>query len=339
MSRSIARPASRADHLVTLTVMYSEAVPHEVTVVTVVRGDEALTRFLAALNEQSLPVPGYDLVIVDATRAGLSGIADVPRRFETQVVRVDPGVSHGAALNAGWHVARGAGVAFLSPDVVPVATWVEYFARSLRRGRRLISGRWLPTDASLPQAGPMSFRLWAVAREARLVASDQMGCRRADLEAVGGFDEDLIDPVICDTDVGIRLVESGVDPFFDSWLACNYDIEPVGLSTMIAARAAGADAVRMLADRPGARARLLSAGVIRRGAQPRVLLALVGLLLMRKDRRTVLLVAPWWHLRTCVAPLAAGRRRRRFVLAGAFGFDMYDAVTNLIARLSSSTRR
>lgn len=318
--------------------MFAEAVPHDVTVCTVVRGDEALDRFLDALDEQSLPVPGFDLVVVDATPGGSLPMAERPRRFETQVVRVDPDVSHGAALNAGWRAARGAGIGFLSADVVPNPIWLEYLVRSLRRGRHLVTGHWLPTEQSLPNTGALSFRLWAPPHDARLVSTEQMACRRADLEAVGGFDESL-DGAACDMDLAIRLVESGVDPTTSRWLQCMYDVEPVDLRAMVAARRAGADAVRMLAERPGARARLLAAGVIRRGAQPRALLALAGLLLMPKDRRAALLVLPWYHERTCVAPRAGGPRRKRFVLPGVFGFDLYDAAIALMARLSDTSRR
>lgn len=312
------------------------AVPHEVTVCTVVRGEENLPRWLDALDQQSLPTPGFDVVIVDATAAGLQAEPAGTRRFETTVVRVDKDSTHGAALNAGWQAARGSGVGFLSADVVPAETWVEATARDLHRGRHLVSGWWQPTEATLGCAGTLSYRLWSVAREVPLASTEQLGCRRSDLAAVGGFDEELTDAVECDLDLAIRLVESGVDPVFDRWLICHYDIEPVSLSEMVAARPVGADAVRTLARRPMARNRFLRGGVVRGRAQPFALLALTGLLLMAKDRRAVLLIAPWWHERTCETPLTGGPRRKLVVLPGVLAFDLYDALLGLKARFRSS---
>lgn len=319
--------------------MLAEVIPHEVTVCTVVRGREPVERLLAALDVQSLPAPGFDLVIGDATPSGAWMGRELSYRYAVKIIRVDPGATHGAQMNACWRAAKSDAIAFLSPEVVPDVMWLWFLMRNIRRGRRLVTGRWLPTGPTLARAGALSHQLWAVQREAVLVSSEQLGCRRADLDEAGGFDENIDDPARCDLDLAIRLVEHGAEPFFERRMLCEYDLEPVSLSAMLAARQAGAEAVRQLADRPVARGALLSAGVLPGGVQPRVLLAAAGLLLMVKDRRAALLVWPWWHTRTCVVPHAGGPRRKRYVLPGVFAFDLFDAVTGLAARIRPSSRQ
>ncbi|HVY09123.1 MAG TPA: glycosyltransferase [Mycobacteriales bacterium] len=319
--------------------MLAEIAPHEVTVCTVVRGGDPVERLLAALDEQSLPAARFDVVVVDATPSGDWTGRELSYRYRAQVVRVDPESTPGAALNAALRIARGEAVAFLGADVVPSVLWLADFGRAVRRGRRLVSGRWLPTDSSMALAGPLSYRLWAVERETHLVTTDQLGCRRADLERSCGFDESIADPRECDLDLALRLVDAGVEPYFDNRLVCSYDVTEASLAQMVAARRDGAASVEALAGRPQARARLLAGGLIRPGAQPQALLALAGLLLMARDRRAALLVVPWWHHRTCVAPHAGGKRRRRFVLPGVLGFDLYDAVAGLVARVRSGARQ
>ena len=316
--------------------MSDEAAPLAVTVCTVLRHAEDLDRFLEALQQQSMPASAFDVVVADATPAGAPAPAPGSHRYEIHLVRVAPGTTPGAALNAAWKAAKRPAVGFLAVDAVPDATWVEYLSRTLHRGRRLVTGRWEPTLDTLSRAGALQFRLWSSARDAPLVSVDQLGCHREDLDSAGGFDEQDDDPYRCALDLAVRLVEAGVDPTFNRWLVCRYDLEPVDLRQMIATRAVGADAVRLLASSPGARGRLLTGGVFPGRAQPAALLALFGLIFMVRDRRAVILVAPWWHQRTCVKPLAAGPRRRRVVLPGVFAFDVLDAALGLKARLSKN---
>jgi hypothetical protein len=311
-------------------------VVHEITVCTVVRNDDdPVDRWLRALDDQSASRAAFDVVVVDASPSAVVGrlAKEFSDTLRVTVVRADPASSPGAALNAGWRTASAAGVGFLSVHAVASRSWAEEAARALHRGRRAVSGRWLPTTESLPLAGKGSLGLWSTPYEAALVSTEQLACRHADLAGVGGFDEALDDPDRCDIDLVVRLIESGVDPHFSVRVIATYPVRQRDVNTMLAERRRAVRAVGALADRPRTRARLLFGGILWPGGPAESLLALTGLALGLRRRRYLLLAAPWLHERTCRTPRAGGSRRRWFVLPGVFAFDLYDAVVTTVERL------
>lgn len=310
-----------------------DAIQHELTVCVVFRGrGEPLQRLLDALAKQSALPGSFDVVVVDASRGGMT--AEPPARPKVTVV-ADESDNRQRLLNRVWRESTAPYVAFLAADAEPSELWVEAMTRALRRGRRVVSGTWRPHHDSLHNAGTASYRLWTSARDLALVSADQLGCLRSDLEEVGGWDETL-DDSSADIDLAARLVDAGADPFLARHAMALSDVEPTDLPTMLTLHRNALPALRVLSDHPRARARLLVGGVGWQLRHVEVLVAAAGLLMARRDRRALLLASPWVHERTCLAPATGGPRRKWFILPGVFAFDLWNAVAILRARLTGS---
>jgi hypothetical protein len=317
-----------------------QEVLHEVTACTVVRDDDdPVAQWAGAFLEQSLPRAAYDLVVVDATPSGAvsAALEEIARDLRVEVVRIPAGTSHGAACNIAWQRATAPRVGFLSVTAIASDNWVERVALALQRGRRVVTGRWTPATASLTSAGPGSYRLWATPREAVPASTEQLAFNRKDLADVGGFNELIVEPDLCDTDVVARLVEAGVDFSFAQRVMATEDVGSTDMSSMLAARRRAVPVRRLLRERPQTRGRMLIAGLWQ-VREAEAALAAVGLLLAVKDRRYAALAAPWVHERTCRTPRAGGSRRRWIVLPGVLAFDVLDAVLAVAQRFDPNDR-
>ena len=303
----------------------------ELSVCTVTRGPARLAALVAALGEQSAGPETFELILVDASVDGLA----VPSHPDVtvQVLRADATTTDAALLDRAWRAAHGPSVAFLAPDLVPAPLWIEAMQRQLRRGRRVVSGSWLPLTEDLPQAGPASSGLWALNREVPVATLDQLGCLRADLEAIGGVPA-IADPDVRDAELAARLVEAGADR---SWARHAVVFHPVTSPDLTSVLAERRDrTVRMLAtldEHPRARAHLMPAGVLPHRRHVEVLALVAGLLLAPRNRRAGLLALPWLYERGLLTPRAGGARRRWVVLPGVLAVDLHDAITALVARL------
>jgi hypothetical protein len=302
--------------------------------VVVERDEEDVEPLLAALREQTAPLTEFDVVVVDFTTGGLAVNRPDGDRLRLAVLKADPASGRAECLNQAWRSASGVAIGFLSVSALPGPGWVDAMRRALARGRRVVSGRWMASERTLPAAGPMSFRLWAVADEAPLVTAAQLGCLRADLAGVGGFDTSIDDSDACDAMLAARLVESGVDRYWARDATVMVDLTAVRLADLVAARRRTVAAADVLADRPRARARLRFGGVVGQRRNAEALLLVAGLGLAGRDRRFLALAAPWLHERTCLTPTGGGHRRRTLVLPGVLAFDLYDAALPVVARLS-----
>lgn len=340
----IAPPPNAPERISLLTTMaatddvaVSPAVAHELTVCIVVRDAEApVGRAFEALRQQSALPGSFDVVVVDATADGVR--LETGERPPVRILRADHNATRAELYDAAWQVATAPGVAFLAPDLVPAPMWAEALIRALRRGRRVVSGSWQPNPDDVQRAGRASYRLWFSPREARLTTADQLACLRADLQRIGGF----VDPVLddgaddqrADVELVARLVDAGVDPFWARHAVVYTDVTEQTVPEMMAASRRSASTVTVLAEHPRARARMLLGGVLWHRRQVEVLLALAGLVGAARDRRALLLAAPWVHDRTCMAPAAGGKRRKWFVLPGVFAADVFHLMTTTRSRLA-----
>jgi hypothetical protein len=315
----------------------SPSVEHELSVCVIVRSDDApLPRMLASLTEQSALPGSFDVVVVDATNAGLDvAVAGTPR---VTVVRADQATSRAALHDLAWQTATAPSVAFVGVDLVPAPMWAEAMMRALRRGRRVVTGGWLPNPDTLDQTGIASYRLWVSPHEVALATADQLGCLRSDLERAGGFATDF-DDASADVELVARLVDVGAEPFWARHAVVYADVTDRTLGEMLGASRRAAETVRVLDEHPRARGRMLLGGLLWHRRQAEALLALAGLAFAGRDRRALLLVAPWLHERTCLAPAAGGRRRRWFVLPGVFAADVYHLTTTTRSRLAPRSRK
>jgi glycosyltransferase involved in cell wall biosynthesis len=170
-----------------------------------------LGRCLAALDAQALPAADYEVLVCDdaasdETRRQVKAFAEKARA----VVRYLPvKEKHGpaAARNVGWRAARSPVIAFTDDDTVPDAGWLAAGVAVLERDATIaaVTGRvvvplpeW-PTDYERNEAG----------LEGAEFVTANCFCRRAALEAVGGFDERFTAAWREDSDLHFALLERG----------------------------------------------------------------------------------------------------------------------------------
>jgi len=175
-------------------------------------GRSSLRSLLASLATARGPRPERIFVVDDRRERGTPlelGALDDDLRARITVV---PGKAAGpaAARNAGWRASQAAWIAFLDDDVVVSETWLADLARDLCD---------LPVDVAGSQARitvplPSDRRATDWERNVAGLASSQWitadcAYRRADLLAVGGFDERFPRAYREDADLALRIVAHG----------------------------------------------------------------------------------------------------------------------------------
>src|SRR4051794_36045353 len=180
----------------------------ECSVVVPTVGRPSLDVLLDALAQAPGPRPA-ELVLVDdrATGAPLR-----PERAGLPPVRVvrTGGGGPARARNLGWRTARTEWIAFLDDDVVPDPHWYQRLAEDLTdppadvagsqgRGRRALPDDRRPTDWERGPAG-LATSAWITA---------DLAYRRSALAAVGGFDERFPRAFREDSDLALRVMDTG----------------------------------------------------------------------------------------------------------------------------------
>jgi len=170
-----------------------------------------LDQCLAALICQTLALEAYEVIVVDD--GPHEGTAAVVRSWIRRcagfglVYRRSAAV-HGpaAARNVGWRAARGAVIAFTDDDCIPDPDWLATgWAALSDAGASAIWGRVIvplssePTDWERNVAG----------LERAPCATANCFYRRAELEAVGGFDEQFTEAWREDSDLQFRVLAQG----------------------------------------------------------------------------------------------------------------------------------
>jgi GT2 family glycosyltransferase len=192
-------------------------------------------------------------------------------------------------------------------------------------GARIVVGRTEPPQDQLRAAeGPFA-RIVEVG-EARFFETCNVFYRRADLVAVGGFDEAFVTPAGEDTDLAMRISPQGEGVVFATDALVHHDVRPSNF--LAAAREAlrWIDIPRVIARHPGARGALLHKRYFWKDSHPPALLAVVGITAACARRRPSLAAAagPWLWFRLRTAPLCPGPRRRWLVLPGALALDLLE---------------
>jgi HAD superfamily hydrolase (TIGR01662 family) len=178
------------------------------TVVVPTIGRPSLDALLDALAAGSGPRPA-ELVLVDDRPAGAPLAPDRPGLPPVRVVRTGGG-GPAVARNLGWRTARTGWIAFLDDDVVPDADWYERLAEDLAalpadvagsqgRVRVPLPADRRPTDWERGTAG-LATSSWITA---------DLAYRRAALAAVGGFDERFPRAFREDSDLALRVMDTG----------------------------------------------------------------------------------------------------------------------------------
>src|SRR6195952_129512 len=178
------------------------------TIVVPTIGRPSLEVLLDALAASTGPRPA-ELVLVDDRPTGTPLSPERPGLPPVRVVRTGGG-GPAAARNLGWRTARTPWIAFLDDDVVPDPDWYAALAADLAalpadvagtqgRVRVPLPADRRPTDWERATAG-LATSSWITAA---------LAYRRAALAAVGGFDERFPRAFREDSDLALRVMDTG----------------------------------------------------------------------------------------------------------------------------------
>jgi glycosyltransferase involved in cell wall biosynthesis len=220
-----------------------------VVICTHERSDD-LARCLAAAAPQ-VHAQGWDLVVADSASspAHARELVRLSAAHGAAYERLDaPGLSR--ARNRGAALARGDWVAYLDDDAIPQPSWAERLSQALRAQPErvaMLGGRIDPLwpegvkrDYGVTARGLLLLSCVERAGEGRVadgwnLCGANFAVRRAALEAIGGFPEDL-------GRVGTRLIggeesyvvqrleRDGLDARYDGSFGVQHRIEPARLS-------------------------------------------------------------------------------------------------------------
>jgi HAD superfamily hydrolase (TIGR01662 family) len=266
----------------------------QTTVVVPTIGRPSLDALLDALAAASGARPA-ELILVDDRPAGEPLRPDRPGLPPVRVVRTGGG-GPARARNLGWRTARTQWIAFLDDDVVPDPDWYERLAGDLADLPGHVAGSQGRVRVPLPEdRRPTDWeRGTAGLATSRWITAD-LAYRRAALAAVGGFDERFHRAFREDSDLALRVLDTG------AWLVrgqrrTTHPVRPAGRWISVHVQAGNADDVlmrrlhgrnwRARADAPLGR-RPQHLGVTAAA------LAAVGLAVTRKPRAAGVAAAAW----------------------------------------------
>ncbi len=266
----------------------------ECTVVVPTIGRPSLDALLDALAAAPGPRPA-ELILVDDRPAGAPLSVERPGLPPVRVVRTGGG-GPARARNLGWRTARTPWIAFLDDDVVPDPDWYERLeedladlpadvAASQGRVRVPLPGDRRPTDWERGTGG-LATSSWITA---------DLAYRRAALSAVGGFDERFPRAFREDSDLALRVMDTGAR-LVRGERRITHPVRPADRWVSLRVQAGNADDVLMRRlHGPGWRARA-DAALGRRPQHTAVTaaaLAAVGFAVARKPRAALAAAAAW----------------------------------------------
>jgi HAD superfamily hydrolase (TIGR01662 family) len=257
-------------------------------------GRPSLDVLLDALAAAQGPRPA-ELILVDDRPGGSPLRPDRPGLPPVRVVRTGGG-GPARARNLGWRTARTEWIAFLDDDVVPEPDWYQRLEKDIAdlapdvagsqgRVRVPLPDDRRPTDWERGTAG-LATSSWITA---------DLAYRRAALAAVGGFDERFPRAFREDSDLALRVMDTGARLVRGSrWIT--HPVRPADRWISVRVQAGNADDVLMRRlHGPDWRTRA-DAALGRRPwhtAVTAAALAAIGLAAGRKPRAAALAAAGW----------------------------------------------
>jgi glycosyltransferase involved in cell wall biosynthesis len=286
------------------------------------RRPQALARLLAALAKQDLDEP-FEVIVSDDGSGDLTETRAIVAGSPLDIRLLEHPTNRGpaAARNDGWQAARADVVAFTDDDCQPTPAWLRAGLLQVRKGGVLVVGRVEPDPAQRANEGPWSRSL--TIRDARFMQTANTFYARADVAAVGGFDEVFRNGGE-DTDLGMRVIEQlGRARVFEPDAFVLHDVHP-GTARALARSSATrwTDLPLVLRRHPEMRA-ATHHRVFWKRTHPATLLALAGLAALPASPLTALLVAPWLVDRGWRHPVHGSRLR---TLPGTFLVDTAEVV-------------
>jgi HAD superfamily hydrolase (TIGR01662 family) len=171
-------------------------------------GRPSLDALLDALAAASGPRPA-ELVLVDDRPGGAPLRPERPGLPPVRVVRTGGG-GPARARNLGWRTVRTAWVAFLDDDVVPDPDWYERLAEDLAELPADVAGSQGRVRVPLPEdRRPTDWERGTAGLATSSWITADLAYRRAALAAVGGFDERFPRAFREDSDLALRVMDTG----------------------------------------------------------------------------------------------------------------------------------
>lgn len=290
-----------------------------------------LPRLLDGLARQTLPADRFEVVIVDDgspddTSARLDAIAaEVP--FPLRVLRHGRNRGAAAGRNTAWRAARAPLIAFTDDDCVPTPEWLRAGVAALDDPSiDFAVGRTEPDPAEIRWLERPFSRSLRV-ESPRFFETCNIFYRRADLEAVGGLDPSFSTGE--DTDLGLRLVESGRTFCWVPDALVRHRVRPPDLRAHLREAGRWEDLALVVRRHPDRREELTHRRWFWKRTHPPTIVALAGGVGAVLARSPVPLVATaWWlHHRLVADPPCPGPRRRILALPGTFAVDAVEVMT------------
>jgi GT2 family glycosyltransferase len=301
------------------------AAPRVSVAVSTYQRADRLPRLIAGLEAQTMPAEEFEVVVVDDgstddTAAVLDRLAS-SSSLRLRVLRSGANRGPAAGRNLAWRLATAPVVAFIDDDCAPAPDWLAAGVKAIDGGAGAVVGRTIP-NPNQQELLDQPFARSVDVSTVRFFEACNIFYRRADLEATGGFDEAFAFPAGEDTDLGLRVTESGAVAAFAPDAVVHHDVSPATWADTVRDTRRWVDVPRVVARHPHARRELLHARWFWKRSHPLAILGAAGIVMSRRQPLALLLVLPWVRYRTRVAPLCAGPRRRWLVLPLGFAVDL-----------------
>jgi HAD superfamily hydrolase (TIGR01662 family) len=178
------------------------------TVVVPTIGRPSLDALLTALASAPGPRPA-ELVLVDDRPTGEPLRPERPGLPPVRVVRTGGG-GPARARNLGWRTARTEWIAFLDDDVVPDEDWYRQLERDLADLPADVAGSQGRVRVPLPEdRRPTDWERGTAGLATSSWITADLAYRRSALSAVGGFDERFPRAFREDSDLALRVMDTG----------------------------------------------------------------------------------------------------------------------------------
>ena len=282
------------------------------------------------LERQTLGPERFEAVIVD--NGSSDDTWDVLQQlaaeasFRLTVLRNPPGKGPAAGRNRAWQAATASLCAFTDDDCLPVETWLEHVVAATATDELIAAGAVRPPVEQHRLLGAFTRSVWASEDTAAWCATANLVVRRADLEAVGGFDESFLNVSGEDTDLALRVRQRGRRFTFLADAVVEHPVELTTMTQLLRDQRRWADLVAVVARHPEARALLLHRRVFWKASHPSFLLMAAGLLAARRRPGALALTLPWLHRRLCSHPVAETVGERVTTLPGVAVLDAHEVL-------------
>ncbi|MGX5656023.1 HAD-IIIA family hydrolase [Geodermatophilus nigrescens] len=217
--------------------------PVSCTVVVPTIGRPSLGVLLDVLATAEGPRPA-ELVVVDDRPDGPPLDVDRPGLPPVRVVRTGGG-GPARARNLGWRTARTEWIAFLDDDVVPDADWYARLDADLAGLPADVAGSQGRVRVPLPEdRRPTDWERGTAGLATSSWITADLAYRRAALAAVGGFDERFPRAFREDSDLALRVMDTGARLVRgERWIT--HPVRPVDRWVSVRVQAGNADDVLM----------------------------------------------------------------------------------------------